>query len=291
MTADEPPAPSVSGPALSSPALSSPALSGPAVPGPARPSLAFADIARPPRLALVGDRSLDVQAHARIPSIIDFVNASPGDPIEVYWLRSASVTQPGDVAGFDGVWVIPGSPYESMTGVLLAIEGTRTSGVPFLGTCGGFQHLLLEFARNVCGLGDVAHAEVDPHADAQLITLLDCSLLGEEAAVVVGPGTRAAEAMGAGPVTERYFCRFGLNVDYLQVLLTKGLVFSGTDEHGDPRIAELPGHPFFVGSLFQPELSSGATWAHPLIVAFAAAVREHASSSSRTVVVASGVPA
>ena len=220
-------------------------------------------LSRPPRLALVGDRSLDVQAHAHIPSIVDFVNSSSEDPIEIYWLHSRSVRQPDDIAGFDGVWVVPGSPYDSMDGVLWAIQGARTSGIPFLGTCGGFQHLLLEFARNVCGLGHVAHAEVDPDAAYPLITPLDCSLLGEEATVVVSPGTKAAEAMGAGPVTERYFCRFGLNLHYLQVLEVNGLVFSGRDEHGDPRIAELPRHPFFVGSLFQPELSSGRGWAHP----------------------------
>jgi CTP synthase (UTP-ammonia lyase) len=235
-------------------------------------------LSHPPRLALVGDRSLDVQAHARIPSVIDFVNSSSEDPIEIYWLHSRSVSQPGDIAAFDGVWVVPGSPYDSMDGVLSAIQGARTSSIPFLGTCGGFQHLLLEFARNVCGLGHVAHAEVDPDAAEPLITALYCSLLGEEATVVVSPGTKAAEAMGAGAVTERYFCRFGLNLDYLQVLETNGLVFSGRDEQGDPRIAELPGHPFFVGSLFQPELSSGPGWAHPLIVAFAAAVKEHAHS-------------
>ncbi len=244
----------------------------------------------PPRLALVGDRSLDVQAHARIPSIVDFVNSSSGDPIEVYWLHSSSLSQPSDVTSFDGVWVVPGSPYENMAGVLSAIEGARSSGIPFLGTCGGFQHLLLEFAHNVCGLDGVAHAEVAPEAERQLITPLDCSLLGEEATVVVAPGTKAAEAMGPGPVTERFFCRFGLNLDYLQVLVANGLVFSGRDEGGDPRIAELPGHPFFVGSLFQPELSSGPGWAHPLIVAFAAAVREHARSSLRSGAVTAGAP-
>jgi CTP synthase (UTP-ammonia lyase) len=239
---------------------------------------------RPPRLALVGDRSPDVQAHARIPAIIDFVNASSGDPIELYWLHSTVVTQPGDVAGFDGVWVVPGSPYENMAGVLSAVQGARSSRIPFLGTCGGFQHLLLEYARNVCGLSAVTHAEVDANASELLITPLNCSLLGEEATVVVEAGTQAAEAMGAGPVTERYFCRYGLNLEYLQVLMANGLVLSGRDEQGDPRIAELPGHPFFVGTLFQPELSSGPGWAHPLIASFAAAVRAHARASSAQVV-------
>jgi CTP synthase (UTP-ammonia lyase) len=54
-------------------------------------------------------------------------------------------------------------------------------------------------------------------------------------------------------------------------------VVSGRDERGDVRVAELPGHPFCLGSLFQPELSSDPTWVHPLIVGFAAAVRSHAA--------------
>jgi CTP synthase (UTP-ammonia lyase) len=213
--------------------------------------------------------------------MVDFINASSaGDPIEVYWLHSTSLSGPEDVAGFDGVWVVPGSPYQSEAGVIAAVEGARVAAIPFLGTCGGFQHLLLELARNLCGLGDVAHAEVDPAAPQQLIVPLACSLLGEEGTIIVSPGTKAALAMGAGPATERYFCRYGLNNSYLEVLQSHGLVVSGRDELGDPRLVELADHPFFVGSLFQPELSSGPGWAHPLIVAFAAAVRAHARSSS-----------
>jgi len=95
--------------------------------------------------------------------------------------------------------------------------------------------------------------------------------------VTIAEGTTAARVMGAGPTTERYFCRFGLNADYEAVLVAHGLVISGREETGDARVAELPDHPFFVGSLFQPELSSDATWVHPLIGGFAAAVRAHAA--------------
>jgi len=238
-------------------------------------------VPRPPRLALVGDRSPDVQAHARIPGMVDFINASSADdPIELYWLHSTSISGPGDVAGFDGVWVVPGSPYQSEAGVIAAVESARLRGIPFLGTCGGFQHLLLELARNVCGLASAAHAEVSPEAPEQLIVPLACSLLGEEDTIIISPGTKAGRAMGAGPVTERYFCRYGLDNQYLDVLQSHGLVVSGRDELGDVRLVELAEHPFFVGSLFQPELSSGPGWAHPLIVAFATAVRDHARESS-----------
>jgi CTP synthase (UTP-ammonia lyase) len=230
-----------------------------------------------PRLALVGDRSSSVQAHQRIPGLVEATTTSDGPAIEVYWLHSTDIATPDDVAGFDGVWVIPGSPYENTDGVLAAIKAARTGGIPFLGTCGGFQHLLLEFAHDVCGLTAVDNAERDPGAAELLIVPLECSLLGEEATVLIEPGTAAAAVMGAGPATERYFCRYGLNPDYLDILQRHGLVFSGRDNSGEVRVAELPGHPFCLASLFQPELSSDRTWVHPLIVAFTAAVRSHAA--------------
>jgi len=235
----------------------------------------------PPRLALVGDRSVNVAAHERIPVIIDALSAAGHEPIELYWLHSTTLTGADDVAGFDGVWAIPGSPYANPDGMLRAIETARTRGIPFLGTCGGFQHLLLEYARDVCDLPAVQNAEQAPDAADLLIVPLRCSLFGEEAFVSVDAGTKAAELMGAGPTTERFFCRYGLNTTFEHTLLDHGLVISGRDEEGDARIAELPGHPFYIGSLFQPELASDATWVHPLIAGFARAVREHASRAVR----------
>jgi CTP synthase (UTP-ammonia lyase) len=232
----------------------------------------------PPRLALVGDRSESVRAHAKIPVIIDSLASGTDPAIEIYWLRSTDLTGPDDVAGFDGVWVIPGSPYLNPDGVLAAIQAARTGRIPVLGTCGGFQHMLLEFARDVCGLTAVENAEVNADAAEALIVPLECSLLGQESTVVIAPGTVAAKAMGAGPTTERYFCSYGLNADYLATLQSHGLVISGRDELGEVRVAELPEHPFCMASLFQPELSSDPTWVHPLITAFAAAVRAHAAA-------------
>jgi CTP synthase (UTP-ammonia lyase) len=242
--------------------------------------MASFDIAAPPpRLALVGDRSESVRAHAKIPVLIDALATGAGPAIEIYWLRSTDITGPHDVAGFDGVWVIPGSPYLNPDGALAAIRAARTGLIPLLGTCGGFQHLLLEFARDVCGLAAVEHAEENADAAEPLIVPLECSLFGQEATVVIAPGTVAARVMGPGPTTERYFCRYGPNADYLQILQSHGLVFSGRDERGEIRVAELPDHPFYVASLFQPELSSDPTWVHPLIAAFAAAVRWHAAAA------------
>ncbi len=242
------------------------------------------DIPHPPRLALVGDRSPTVEAHRRIPLLLDALAAAGAEPIEAYWMASATIDSTGDLAGFDGIWVVPGSPYLHRHGVLLAIEAARTSRIPFLGTCGGFQHMLLELARNVCGLPDAEHAESHPEAAELLVAPLACKLFGEEATVVIAGDTVAASAMGAGPTTERFFCRFGLDQRYEPVLEAHGLVVSGRDDTGEARVAELSGHPFFVGTLFQPELSSDPSSVHPLVSAFGDAVRAHADLPTATAV-------
>jgi len=236
--------------------------------------------AHPPRIALVGDRSASVEAHARIPGLIRALATGTDELIEVYWMHSTTITAAADVAGFDGVWVVPGSPYANTDGVIAGIASARTLGIPLLGTCGGFQHLLLEFARSVCGMTNVEHAETHADADELLLVPLECKLFGEEATVLVADGTTAARAMGPGPSPERYFCRFGLNATYEEALCDQGLVISGRDVAGEARIVELADHPYFLGTLFQPELSSDATWVHPLIVSFAAAVRARAALSA-----------
>jgi CTP synthase (UTP-ammonia lyase) len=142
--------------------------------------------------------------------------------------------------------------------------------------------VLLEFARNVCGLADVENAEEFADAAELLIVPLQCSLLGEEATVVIEAGTTAARVMGPGPTTERFFCRFGLNEEYAGELQRHGLVISGHDDLAEARVAELPDHPFYVGALFQPERSSDPTWVHPLLAGFAAAVRAHAGVPAGT---------
>ena len=233
--------------------------------------------ARPPRLALVGDRSPAVQSHARLPDVLAAFDGD-GTPIDAYWIGTNEVVAT-DLAAFDGIWLLPGSPYADADGAIDAVTVARERGVPFLGTCGGFQHMLLEFARNVCGLAG-GHAETEPDGIDPLIRPLSCSLYGEERVVHVVAGTRLGDVLGTAPRTERYFCSFGLDPRYEPALVAGGLVIAGRDGEGEVRLAELPGHPFFAGALFQPELSSNRSWVHPLIVAFVDAVRAHVPSTS-----------
>jgi len=188
-----------------------------------------------------------------------------------------------EVAGldrFDGLFIAPGSPYRSLDGALAAIEHARTGHVPLLGTCAGFQHLVIEFARNVLGITGANHAEYDLEADDLFVTPLSCSLVGQELVVHVEPDSVAGRAYGAaladGTVSERYYCNFGLASEREPALAAAGLVVSGRDADGEARIVELPDHPFFVGTLFVPQAASPD---HPLVRSFLAAAdarHEHA---------------
>lgn len=223
-------------------------------------------------IALVGDRSPTVRAHTRIPVIIDALRESEGLDLDVYWVPTPAAEDPAALRGFSGIWLVPGSPYRSEAGGIAAARTARTEGIPFLGTCGGFQHAMLEFARDVCGFTGARHAENDTPGDGDddLIVALSCSLAGHEAAVSLAPGSLVERLLGASRTVERYHCSYGLSPAYLDLLQAHGMRFTGHDESGEVRVAELPGHPFFLATLFQPELASEAP--HPLIRGFAQAV-------------------
>ncbi|MFE8944693.1 hypothetical protein [Streptomyces sp. NPDC007856] len=228
-------------------------------------------------VALVGDRSPHVLSHTRVPLLLEALAERDRLVLDAYWISSDDAAAEDAVRGFDAVWVLPGSPYRSEAGVLAAVRTAREEGIPFLGTCGGFQHTLLEFARDVCGLTEVAHAENDPDAADPLIEPLACSLVGHEAAVTIEPGSLAESVIGSRRTVERYFCAYGPS-RHLDTLRAHGLRFSGHDEDGQVRVVELPGHPFFLASLFQPELSGDGSRPHPMIRALARAAVGHAVS-------------
>ncbi|NXY96483.1 hypothetical protein HYE82_19225 [Streptomyces sp. BR123] len=233
------------------------------------------------RLALVGDRSPHVTSHTRIPLLLDALAALDGLVLDAYWIPTADAgaeAASGALARFDAVWLLPGSPYASEAGALAAVRVAREEGIPFLGTCGGFQHALLEYARTACGLSGIAHAENDPGAEDLLITPLACSLVGHEGVVRVEPGSLAESVLGAERTTERYHCNYGPEPRHLPALTAHGLRLSGHDEDGQPRIAELPGHPFFLATLFQPELHGDGSRPHPIVKALAAAAVAHAAA-------------
>jgi CTP synthase (UTP-ammonia lyase) len=176
-----------------------------------------------------------------------------------------------DLSSYDGVWLVPGSPYSDDAAVLRALTAVREGGVPFLGTCGGMQYAVLEFARSVLADADATHAEADGEAESNVVTGLACSLQGEERLVTPVPGTRF-DAMVDGPFVGMHFCSYAPSADVVKRLEAAGVVVGATADDAGAEVLEFPGHPFFVTSMFQPHVGSMAgAPIHPLVRAFVGA--------------------
>ena len=222
------------------------------------------------RIGIIGDFDASRPTHVATEVGLSHAATALGVDIEPSWLPTHALLEM-PLESLAGFLVAPGSPYRSVDGALRAIRYARERARPLLGTCGGFQHVILEFARNVLGLQKAAHAEYEPHAAELVIEQLACSLSGQRAAVLLRPGSTAASYYGAEAVTEEYRCSFGLAASYIPALERAGLTISGEGATREPRIVELAGHPFYVATLFVPQLSSTPQQPHPLFRAFVAA--------------------
>src|SRR2546423_3823611 len=219
------------------------------------------------RIALIGDRSETVPAHRGIRLSTELAAASLGCAIEPVWIDTAECEQ-ASFERFHALWCVPGSPYRSMDGALRAIRYARENHLPFLGTCGGFQHALIEYARNVRGWSDADHTETNAHGSLLLISRLACSLAEGQGRVVFADGSRIREIYGAAEGAERYNCNFGLNAKFTASLQDQQLKFTALGENGEVRAFELVDYPFYIGTLYQPERAGLEGKLHPLIGAF-----------------------
>lgn len=196
------------------------------------------------------------------------------------WLPTLSLlTEKGQesLSKFDCLWASAGSPYQSMEGMIKGIQIVRELGKPFIGTWGGFQHTLLEYARNVSGLKDAGHTEEDPNTSTPLLILASCPvdsrpqgtpLLWGGLKIHVTQDSLAFRIYRSSEIEETFTCNYELNPVYRETLETTGLKVSGISEDGGARIIELPDHRFFMATGFVPQLSSEEKRPHPLIVAF-----------------------
>jgi len=220
------------------------------------------------RIGLIGDRDDSVTAHRAIPLALELAGTSLDVKVSIEWLATESLTQGTSLSVYAGLWCVPASPYLSMNGALTAIRFARENRVPFLGTCGGFQHGILEYARNVLGWEDAGHAETNPDTKMAVIAPLTCSLVEKREPVLVAEGSRLHSAYGKARIEEGYRCSFGLNPAFVEQLTADTLSVTATDGNGDVRGLEMEGHPFFVLTLFQPERAALEKRVPPIVTSF-----------------------
>jgi len=117
-------------------------------------------------------------------------------------------------------------------------------------------------------LPGAVHAEVDPEAADPAVAPLACRLVGERRAVTCVPGTRLAAICGTAPFSGFHFCSYGLSGGAVARLEAEGAVIAAHAPDAGVEAFELPAHPFFVATLFQPQMGALEGELHPLVAAF-----------------------
>ena len=130
------------------------------------------------KIGIIGDYQPDSRTHLATNAAIQHAADALGVTADAQWLATPMLdTETAQtLRPFHALWCASGSPYQSMNGALQAIRFAREANVPFIGTCGGFQHVVIEYARNVLGFVDAQHAEYDPTASTLFVSALSCSL-------------------------------------------------------------------------------------------------------------------
>ncbi len=225
------------------------------------------------RIAIIGEYDPEFDLHLKTANAIAHSSAKLNLSVKLDWLTTQDL-MPACLRDYSGIFIAPGSPYKDLIAAIAAIRFAREHKIPTLGTCGGFQHMVIEYARNVVGIRDAQHAEYDPYASSLIVSKLKCSLVGQKLSIHFAPQSLAARAYDSSHTTENYYCNFGVNSDYIGLLSNAGFQVTGTDSDGECRVMEDSSHPFFIGTLFVPQARSTADMPHPLITAFVLAASQ-----------------
>ena len=221
------------------------------------------------KILALGDRVPEHLTHLELDGAFALMPAG----VECGWTATDS-PEARDLDSAAGVWLLPGTPYRDDNAAYQAIEYCRTSGTPFLGTCGGFQYACVGLARSLAAIEGAAHAESDPDAEEPVVVPLRCSLYGETRTVEPTSGTRFAEICGEEPFDGFHFCGYGLDPSVESRLENAGVVLSARAPDAGVEAIELPDHPFFIATAFQPQVGNAESGAlHPLITALLGAAR------------------
>lgn len=208
--------------------------------------------------------------------------------INFHWIEAQDLEWPRckeTLAQYDGILVPGGFGSRGIEGMLHSIRFAREERVPYFGICLGMQTMVIEYARNVCGLSGANSTEFDPAPPHRVIYKLrelkgvdelggtmrlgayDCKLASNSFAKL---------AYGESTISERHRHRYEFNREYQQILEQNGLRITGESPDGSyVEICELPGHPWYLGCQFHPEFKSKPLEPHPLFTAFIGASHQH----------------
>ena len=256
-------------------------------------------------LGLTGKYAALRDAYASIDKSLEHVGATLSTDIEIRWIDTTEITDAtvaqrlrtggGVEGGVDCVIVPGGFGRRGVEGKIACVRHCRENGVPYLGICLGFQVAVIEFARNVCGLGGASSTEFDgadgrtPHPviselpEQKKIEGLGGTMRLGAQDVQLSAGSLASFLYGNKTVIrERFRHRYEVDPSFIETLEKAGLVFSGRHPRQPimqmMELRQTPGadggtitHPFFIGGQFHPELTGRPLRPQPLFMGLVAA--------------------
>ncbi len=221
--------------------------------------------------------------------------------VNIHWIESDDLTWPecaAELERYDGILVPGGFGKRGVEGMVNAIRYARESKTPYFGICLGMQTMVIEFARNVCGLERANSTEFDLATPERVIyKLRELKGIDELGGTMrlgayvcnLTEGSFARQAYGLPSISERHRHRYEFNREFEKALIEGGLRLTGQTPDGVyVEICELPDHPWFLGCQFHPEFKSKPLEPHPLFSAFIAAAHKHRKAKARPKQVRSG---
>jgi CTP synthase len=232
-------------------------------------------------VGVVGKYIRHNDAYKSVYEALDHAGIALASRVNIRKIESEEVEREGAervLSGLDGVLVPGGFDYRGSAGKIDAIRYVRERNVPYFGICLGLQCAVIEFARNVMGLGEANSTEFDRTCAHPVVCMLNeqYAIVDKGGTMRLGlypcrlvEGSHAHRAYGRTEVGERHRHRYEFNTQYRSQFAAHGLEVTGASPNGKlVEIVELRDHPWFLAVQFHPEFKSKPTAAHPLFRGF-----------------------
>ena len=215
--------------------------------------------------------------------------------VELKFLEGETFEKEGHVAELedvDAILVPGGFGQRGTEGMIKAVTFARERKVPYFGICFGMQMAVIEATRNLVGLKDANSTEFGECKEPvvglmtewlqgnEMVTRDDKGDLGGTMRLgaynaALKPGSLISKIYDSTTISERHRHRYEVNIAYVDRLEAKGMEFAGMSPNGKlPETVEIPGHPWFIGVQYHPELKSKPFEPHPLFTSFIKAALE-----------------
>ncbi|NMB19290.1 MAG: CTP synthase [Firmicutes bacterium] len=235
------------------------------------------------KIGIVGKYVTLPDSYLSVAESLRHAGFAQGTHVELRWIEAEELEEGccDQLQDLDGILIPGGFGSRGVEGKIMAAKYARENRIPYFGISLGMQCAVIEFARNVAKLenagsvefGSCQHPVIGFRPGHPEVTGLGGTMrLGAFPCQIV-EGTVSAKAYQETLVHERHRHRYELNHEYLDSLVNAGMRVAGTSPDGQlTEIIELKDHPWFVGTLFQPEFKSRPTNPHPLFVSFISAI-------------------